>query len=181
VNVDVFQVATGRRVLKERLIARFRNRKKAFRWNGRANRRGLRVTDGYYFARFRMRTASGRRETRRVTLRRSNGRFARRPDFYRRTTCDLLPSYKLERPVFGGSGGTPLRIAYQVRTRARAQVTVLRGKKAVKRFKARTVRANRTHRLRVPARSLRRGDYRVRITVGRGAGRVRATLVSRRL
>jgi hypothetical protein len=52
----------------------------------------------------------------------------------------------------------------------------------VKRFKARTVEAKRTHRLKVPARKLaKRGDYRVRITVGRGSGRVVATLVSRKL
>jgi glycine cleavage system aminomethyltransferase T len=61
-------------------------------------------------------------------------------------------------------------------------VTVLRGKKAVKRYKARTVAAKRTHRLKLPARKLaKRGDYRVRIVVGRGAGRVTSTLVSRKL
>ena len=84
--------------------------------------------------------------------------------------------------MFGGRQNKPLRIAYRVATRARAQVTVLRGKRAVKRFKARTRQAGRTHRLKVGARKLaRRGDYRVRIRVGRGAGRVTSTLVSRRL
>ncbi len=92
VQVDIFQTSRGGRVLKERLVARFKNRKKAFTWNGRANRRGKTVTDGYYFARFRMKTTGKRTETRRVTLRRSNGRFTRRPDFYRRATCDLLPT-----------------------------------------------------------------------------------------
>ena len=53
--------------------------------------------------------------------------FRVREDFYRRATCDLLPSYKLERPAFGGRKRTPLRIAYRVAAPARTQVTVLRG------------------------------------------------------
>jgi hypothetical protein len=177
VQIDVFQVSQGSRVISERLAARFKSRSKAVTWNGRGAR-----GDGLYFARYRMKTRNGKgTETRRVTLLRRNGRFSRRPDFYRRATCDLLPSYKLERAAFGGSRRTPLRIAFRVATTARAQVTVLRGKKAVKRFKARTVAPKRTHRLKLASRNLRRGDYRVRITVGRGAGRVVSTLVSRRL
>ena len=120
-------------------------------------------------------------QCRRVTLLRRNGRFSRRPDFYRRATCDLLPSYKLERAAFGGRKRTPLRIAFRVAGTARTQVTVLRGKKVVKRFKARTSEPRRTHRLKLASRKLREGDYRVRITVGRGKGRVTSTLVSRRL
>ena len=58
---------------------------------------------------------------------------------------------------------------------------MLRGKKVVKRFKARTSAPKRTHRLKLARASCARGDYRVRITVGRGAGRVTSTLVSRRL
>ena len=178
VQIDVFQVSRGGRVIDERLVKRFKARSKAATWNGRGAR-----GDGLYFARYRMKTRNGKgTEVRRVTLLRRNGRFSRRPDFYRRATCDLLPSYKLERAAFGGSTRTPLRIAYRVATRARAQVTVLRGKKVVKRFKARTVAPKRTHRLRLASRTLaRRGDYRVRIVVGRGAGRVTSTLVSRKL
>jgi hypothetical protein len=178
VQIDVFQVSRGDRVIDERLVKRFKARSKAVTWNGRGAR-----GDGLYFARYRMRTRNGKgREVRRVTLLRRNGRFSRRPDFYRRATCDLLPSYKLERAAFGGRSRTPLRIAFRVATPARAQVTVLRGKKVVKRFKARTRAPKRTHRLRVSSRRLAaRGDYRVRIVVGRGAGRVTSTLVSRRL
>ena len=58
---------------------------------------------------------------------------------------------------------------------------MLRGKKVVKRFKARTASPKRTHRLKLASRKLaKRGDYRVRIMVGRGAGRVTSTLVSRK-
>ena len=125
-----------------------RRARKAVTWNGKGAK-----GDGLYFARYRMKTRSGKgTEIRRVTLLRRNGRFSRRPDFYRRTTCDLLPSYKLERAAFGGTRRTPLRIAYRVATAARTQVTVLRGKKVVKRFKARTSAPKRTHRLKLAAR-----------------------------
>jgi hypothetical protein len=177
VQIDVFQVSRGDRVISERLVKRFKARSNGVTWNGRGAK-----GDGLYFARYRMKTRNGKgTEVRRVTLLRRHGRFSRRPDFYRRATCDLLPSYKLERAAFGGRTRTPLRIAFRVATQARAQVTVLRGKQVVKRFKARTAAPRRTHRLKLSSRRLRRGDYRVRITVGRGAGRVRSTLVSRRL
>ena len=103
-DVDVFQTSRGRRVIPERLVARFGGRAGSVEWNGRANRRGRRVTDGYYFVRFRSRSAGGELDARRVTLRRANGRFSVRPAFYRRATCDLVRSFKLQRPVFGGSG-----------------------------------------------------------------------------
>jgi hypothetical protein len=177
VQIDVFQVSRGSRVIDERLVKRFKARTKAATWNGRGAR-----GDGLYFARYRMKTRDGKgTEVRRVTLLRRNGRFSRRPDFYRRATCDLLPSYKLERAAFGGRKRTPLRIAFRVAGTARTQVTVLRGKKVVKRFKARTSEPRRTHRLRLASRKLRKGDHRVRITVGRGKGRVVSTLVSRRV
>jgi hypothetical protein len=178
VQIDVFQVSRGDRVISERLVKRFKARTKAATWNGRGAK-----GDGLYFVRYRMKTRNGKgTEVRRVTLQRRNGRFSRRPDFYRRATCDLLPSYKLERAAFGGRTKTPLRIAFRVATNARTQVTVLRGKEVVKRFKARTSAPKRTHRLKLAARKLsKRGDYRVRIVVGRGKGRVTSTLVSRKL
>ena len=51
-----------------------------------------------------------------------------------------------------------------------------RGKKVGKRFKARASAPRRTHRLKLASRKLRRGDHRVRITVGRGKGRLTSTL-----
>ena len=38
-----------------------------------------------------------------MTLRRAGGKFTQVGDFYRRASCDLVPSYKLTRPVFGGT------------------------------------------------------------------------------
>ena len=120
VTVDVFQQSRGRRVIGERLVARYTNRTRSFDWNGRANRAGRRVTDGYYFVRYRI-AANGGTDVRRVTLRRVGGRFSRRPDFYRRGSCALLTSYKLIRPVFGGPTKRPLGISYRVASAARVR------------------------------------------------------------
>jgi len=56
VTVDVFQQSVGRRVIGERLVARFSRRSRSVRWNGEANRPGRRITDGYYFVRYRSAT-----------------------------------------------------------------------------------------------------------------------------
>ena len=180
-TVDVFQQSRGRRVTEERRVARFTGRTGSFRWNGRSTT-GRRLTDGYYFARFRNRGTNGQADVRRVTLQRSRGRFAVRRDFYRRATCDLVPSFKLRRPVFGGVGRrSGLDIAYRVSAAARVTVTVQRGSRVVRRFADRPSPANRTIRLRVPLRGLRRGEYTVRLEARSGTQRVTSTLVSRRL
>jgi hypothetical protein len=184
VRVDVFQVSHRRRVLGQRLVARFDGRARGFTWNGRANHAGKRVTDGFYFVRLRTRTgAQGElTDTRRFALRRTDGRFTLRPSFHRRTSCGTLQAFKLVRPVFGGRGDGPLRINYRLRRRAGVQVQVRRDGRVLKTFKARVRRANRTFRLAFPARAAAaRGDYRVRIRVRRGTARTVATLTARRL
>jgi hypothetical protein len=116
-----------------------------------------------------------------VTLRRSRGRFVKRPDFYRRATCDRLPSFKVERPVFGGRTNRPLNISFRVAQTARVRIQVLRGNRVVARRGPSTRRAGVTHRLRVDPKRLRRGEYRIRITVEGGARPLTAVLVARRL
>jgi hypothetical protein len=178
VSVDVFQSAVGRRVIGERLVARFKNRKRGFTWNGRANRKGRHVRDGELFVRFK--TGGGRGEVRRVALRRRGGRLSRRPGFQRRDTCDLLTSYKLQRPAFGGRTGRPLGIMFRLSRAGTARLRVTRGAHTVKTY-ARRVRANRTQRIRLSARGLARGDYRFRLVVRSGRSVTRATLVAARL
>ena len=95
-TVDVFQHSAGRRVLGERRVAHFPGRRRGVRWRGRG------ASDGLFSARFVMRLPGGLRDVRRVALVRRDGRFARRPAFYRRASCGLLSSFKLERPAFGG-------------------------------------------------------------------------------
>ena len=176
VTVDVFQQSIGRRVIGERLVARFSNRRRGFTWNGRANRRGQRVRDGYLLVRYTMRNGATR-EVRRVVARRTRGRFAQRPAHERREGCSTFEAFKLERPVFGGRTNRALGISFRVAKDMRVSVQVLRGSRVVRRFTATTRRAGVTHRLRLAAEGLRRGEYRVRIT---GAGTTIA-LTARRL
>jgi 5-hydroxyisourate hydrolase-like protein (transthyretin family) len=172
-TVSVFQQSSGRRVIGERLVARFNG---AVNWDGRANQPGRSVPDGTYVVRFTLGD-----DTRRVALRRSGGRFTRLADYHRRASCDLLPSFKLSRPVFGGTGARPLGISYRVARRAQVFVNVMRGSRIVQSFPARTVAGGRTARLTLRARGLRRGDYRVRLVARDAASTLTSTLVSRRL
>ncbi|HEX8083964.1 MAG TPA: hypothetical protein VF529_06700 [Solirubrobacteraceae bacterium] len=178
-RIDVAQHARGRRILRRpRVVARFRNRLVGFRWNGRATRggrsgdgrsrgaAGRRLRDGVYLAT--LRAAS---DTRRFTLLRRRGRWFAVRGHRRRPGCGTLRSASLGRPVFRRT----LRISFRLNRRARVRVTVLRGRRAVRRFRAATRRPGVTHRLLV--RGLRRGAYRVRIT----AGRRTVTLLARRL
>jgi hypothetical protein len=183
VTVDVFQSSRGRSIVKERLVARFSNRAKSFTWNGRANRRGRKVTDGYYFVRYRVAFGAGAKETdfRRVTLARSHGRLRVKSSYYRRASCDLVRSYKLERPVFGGARNRSLGLSFRLGDAASVRVTVSRGSKVLKTFKTITGVAGRTYRLRFSARHRPRGDYRVRLVATAGATKVTSTLTSRRL
>ena len=180
VNVDIFQVSSGKKVVTERLVKRFRNKRKSFAWNGRGVRRKL--TDGVYFARFTMVLGKNRRDVRRVTLDRRQGKFRPRPAFYQRDSCGALESFKLQRPVFGGKRRAPLRIAYRVTSGADKVIVQVRQRGRVRRtFRATGGEAGRTYRLSLPARGLRRGDVKVTVTVQRANARVHSSLTARRL
>ena len=177
VTVEVFQSAIGRRIIGNRRVARFTGRSRSFSWRGR---RGLR--DGFYFARLTIRGADGRKDVERVALERLRGRFTRRPAFYRRASCGMVSSFKLERPVFGGASNRALHASYRLGSRGRVTVDLLRGKRVVRRLSAASTRsADRTFRLRVPSERLRRGDYRVRVRAVRAGRTTTAILTARRL
>jgi PKD repeat protein len=180
VTIDVFQTSIGRRVLRNKLVARFGPGESSVRWDGR-DRAGKRLRDGYFFVRFRVRQADGRSDIRRVTLRRRNGRFSIAKPFYGRTNCALLASSKLLSPVFGGRQRRSMRIAFIVTRRARVSVDVFRGKRRVRRFATRVRPNQRTHRLTLRQRGLRRGQYRVRIVARRGTQVERVSLYARKL
>ncbi len=183
VQVDVFRVSQGRRVVKERLVARFLNRDKSFVWNGVSNREGnpKKVGTGYYFVRYTMRRGGKRFDVRRITLRKSGGSFTQRPDYYRRATCDLLNKFKLERPVFGGPRLVTLKAAYRLTESARVTVTITKGKRVIKRYAAAQRAGGRTYRITLAARRRAAGDYRVRLEATSGRDRVNTVLTSRRL
>jgi photosystem II stability/assembly factor-like uncharacterized protein len=182
VTVDVFQHSVGRRVVGERLVARYANRSRSFVWNGRANRRHRRVADGFYSVRMTMNLPSGAKDVMRLALERRGGRWARRPAFQRRDdSCATLSSFKLERPVFGGTGLRKLSISYRLNAPARVSVEVRRGTRLARRFATSDAKAKTIHRLPLAAKGRPRGVYSVRITVTRGKERTVATLAARRL
>ncbi len=178
VQVDVFRVSRRRQVLREHLVARFDGRTRSFRWNGR----GRRVGAGQYFVRFRMRKDGRLYDQRRVVLSRDGrGRWRVRPPHHRRASCNLLRTFKLERPVFGGRRGTPLAGSYRLATRARVTVTITRAGKIVRRFATSERQADRTIRFSLRARGLPRGDYTVRLVAQSGEDQVTDVLTTRRL
>jgi hypothetical protein len=174
VRVDIFRVSEGRRVVEERRVASFTDRRSSFTWRGARGR-------GYYFARFTMREGGRVYDTQRIVLRRTRSGFKQRPEHYRRDSCSLLRRFKLERPVFGGSREMPLRGAYRVTAPATVSIVVTRGKRIVKRFAAATRAPGRTFRFSLPAHGLARGDYRVQLRAVSGEDQVSATLTAHRL
>lgn len=180
-SVSVFQQSAGRTITGERLVARFTNKAASITWNGRATQRGRRLADGFYFVRYTIGRGS-EADVRRVVLERRRGRFVKRADFYRRATCDALPSFKLERPVFGGRTDRALNVSFRLADPARVTVTVLRGTEVIKRFGPTARRGGVTQRLRLGAKGLARGDYRLRISLPVAGGKTLiSTLVTRRL
>jgi len=178
VTVDLFQQSVGRRVIGERRVKAFGARSSGFSWNGRSRKR---LRDGYFFARFKVKAANGTTDTRRVALQRARGRFRAAPDFDVRRACGLVDAFKLERPVFGGSGrAAPLRAAFRLGESARVSVEVRRGSRVVKRFKSRMYAAGRTHRLRIAVKGPR-GAYRVTLKAVRPSRTSEITLGARRL
>jgi hypothetical protein len=125
--------------------------------------------------------SSGRRDADRIALVRRNGRFSGRPSFYRRTSCGLLTSFRLERPAFGGRRARDLGVSFRLARTGRATVEVLRGTRVVRRLAAKQFRGGVFHRLRVSPSGLPRGTYRVRLRAVVGGRRVTAVLASQRL
>ncbi|HEX8085775.1 MAG TPA: hypothetical protein VF529_15900 [Solirubrobacteraceae bacterium] len=184
VTIDLFQYARRGVVTGERLVRRFRDVSGTVRWNGR-DRRGRRLTDGYYVVRFSARTPAGTVYERRFPLVRRSGRFARLPGYERRDGCGLLRRFKLLRPVFGGRNARPLTIGFRLASQARASIVVRRvGGRVVKRFDEQGYVGGVVHRRRINAklaRRLRRGQYSVTLIVRDGARTITSTLRATRV
>ncbi len=139
-TVDVFQQSQGKKVVKERLIQRFKNKKATFTWNGK-DRKKRKLGSGNYFVRFTMKTASGVRDTRRATLMRAGSKFRNAPDFYQRVDCGIFKSLKLTSSVFGGRTKEKLGISYQLEIPVKSvKIAVKVGSKTVKTFKGKGAR-----------------------------------------
>lgn len=174
VQVNVYKPATATKVIKTRKVKRYSGLTGPVTWDGR-DEKGRRMGNGYYFARFLVKTRNGF-DVQRVVLRRSNGKFSVRKPFDRRATCSTLRAYKLSRPVFGGTTNFPLRATFRLGRTADVEVALLRKGKVVSRVR----RPGQAAGTRVTVRlkgGLRRGDYAVRLT----AGGQTTTLFSRRI
>ncbi len=180
-DVEVFRQSSGRSVLGNKLVARFRNKTESFDWIGKDSR-GRFVGNGYYFVRFTMHIDGETRDVRRVTMLRSRGAFRRVRDFQQRVDCGPFADFKLSSAVFGGRSSAALKIAYRLAAGAeRVTVEARVGKKLVKRFRGGT-RTGRTYRFRLPARLVKRGQtVRVRAIVRGADGVKHADLYSKRL
>ena len=108
----------------QQVVARFKHVVKPFVWNGRANLRGRKVTDGVYVLRLRL---GG--DTRRFAVLRSHGRFHRRPPIERLSNCGLIRALRLDRAAVSGL----VRLSYRLRQAATVRVTVFRGQRVVRR------------------------------------------------
>jgi hypothetical protein len=178
-RVDVFTAATTRRVTPQRLVARFRERRASFTWNGRGQG-GRRVGDGLYVVR--VLTGRGRAvDVKRFALRRSRGRFTVERAYDRFSSCGVVRQFRATRPAFGGRTGRPLDLRYRLARNARVTVTVLQGRKVVRSFRAVSRRANRTYKQRITALRLPKGSLRfvLRVKAADKSGSI--TLYARRL
>jgi len=165
VTVSVFQSATTRRVLGERLVFRATRSSSPVRWSGRSGRRRTAVGDGVFFVRLSL-AAPGRRDTRRIAVRRTGGRFRLQRAFARTDGCGTVRAFKLERPAFGGRTNRAVGVSFRLASQARAIVELRRGGRTVRQLSSAVRRGGTLHRVRLDAERLPRGLYEVRLRVG---------------
>jgi hypothetical protein len=176
-DVAVVRQARGRKLTRNQTVAHFKSRTRSFVWSGAG------ASDGWYVVRFRMALDGGTSDVRRIAVRRAHGKFVKRPASYLRDNCGALKSFKLARPVFGGSKHTPLKVTYEL-PRGVDSVSVVasaRGK-VLKRFKGTGADSGQMYELSLPAKGIARGtDVQVRLTLVRAGSRQSVVLVSRRI
>jgi len=165
-KVEIFRHSQGRRIEKRR-VARFvrkaGEKRHAFRWNGRSAKK-----DGFYVARVTMRLP-GRPDLRQLVFQRRQGKFVARPAHTLRDTCLVLRAFRLASPVFGSKKGRGLVISYRLGGASDVEISVRRGKAVV--FAPPKVRSpgDKMVKVRLPAKDLKRGRYKVTIRITRGA------------
>jgi len=165
VTVSVFQSSTTRTVLGERLVFRRSGARSPVRWSGRRQRGRTAPRDGVFFVRVSAR-AGRTADTRRLALRRTNGRFAGERAFARTDGCGPIRAFKLERPAFGGRANRALSVSFRLAFEGRAVVELRRSGRTIRRLSNAVRRGGVLHRVRLPAERLRRGRYEVRLRLG---------------
>jgi hypothetical protein len=179
-RADAYQESIGRRIGAERRVASFAHRRRSFTWGGQANRQGARVRDGYVLVQLRTRTSQGA-GVRSFTLLRRGARYRKRPAYTKRSACVLLRSFRIARPVFGGTTRKRLGVVLRIRKAGRVRVTLRRNGHVVRRLANRRLRPGGRIVLHVRPRKLRVAAYRVRVDVRSAGKRRAAVLTARRL
>ena len=174
-RVDLLRVSQGRKIVRYRVVDTVRPRRSRFSFTPDG-----RLAPGYYVARFRVRTPSGRIDDRLVGLRYSRGRFQVLRRFHERNSCQLVELFDLARPVFGGATKRPLYVSFRLTEAAEAAVQVRRAGKLVASFPKRGYTARRNYRLRMRPRG-GRGAYTVTLVVTKAGKSSSSTLHIRRL
>ena len=172
VTAVLLRQTVGRRIIRNKRVRRFRSPERSFAFRGS----GLR--SGYYVARFRMEL--GRKDAiREIAVRKRGRRWLALKPFHRPASCSTLRSFKLGRPVFGGSRSRPLQINFRLARKARVAITVRRRGKIVRTYKAADRLGRITYHLTLAAEFLRRGNYRAELRID--GSKTRSSLFGRRL
>jgi len=176
VKIDVLRAGTGRKAAAPKRVARF-TVTKSFSWNGKL-RKG-RPAAGTYFVRVSAQLPDNRIDRRAFALTRTGSRFRLRKPFETRAGCGLISAFRLGSPAFGGKRA--LDIGFATTQAGTAVVSVYRGRTLVKRVRRTIAQANRLELVKVVAKKLRRGEYRVVLKVSAGGATRTASLYARRL
>ena len=131
VEADIVSQARGSRVPGERVLARLSVRGNAASWSGTLAR-GARAPDGVYTLRLALRDGARRVDGRQIPVLVRRGRLFVQPAFVAVPTCRLLRGLRLERPVFGGTGGRRLGVGLRLGAPARVTIQLLRGTRVVR-------------------------------------------------
>ena len=161
-DAQVFQLSRGRSVIRKKRVVRYRGATGERTWNGRTPR-GKALPNGFYLVRI---STGGK--TRQLTFEKRRGRFVARPDFQTGSSCGALRGFQLRSPVFGGRKNVAASVAFRLtRAAEMVQIRVMRNGKVVRTVTRRKAAANRTYKLSVSARGLKRGTYTFRIIASR--------------
>ena len=166
VTVDVFLAAKS----KAKRVATFPRQTKSFLWKGK---KGLKK--GSYFVRISGQGSTNQRDERFFPLTYKK-RFRNAKAFARTGSCGFLSLYRLSAPAFGKQ----LQIGVVTTEAAKIQVTVKRGKKTVKRFKA-DAKPNRAVAFKLKGKKLKKGVYKVSLKATGGGKTVTDTLFTKKL
>ncbi|MBA2506187.1 MAG: penicillin acylase family protein [Thermoleophilaceae bacterium] len=164
-TIEVFSVG---RDGKRRRVAKVSSAKPVL---SRAARRS-----GRYIARFSLTGKTGRLDVREVGFTVRGKRLKRARPHVRAAGCGFIREARLSSSAFGGRRAVPLGISARTAVPTRMTVRLLRGRKVVK-----TVRAKPGRGARISAKGVKRGNYKVRISVSAGKQKGSVTLNAARI